>query len=121
MEAGKTRVLLFTSPVDAAEFDRFLRRVRRDFRGLTLTPVVPSRRTPRVEQLLSPRQIEVLREFAAGRSTKEIALRMGISPKTVEAHRWAFSHKLRIWQLPGFVRYALRMGVLPPEWLLRSD
>lgn len=121
MADGRARVLLFTSPVDPRGLDRFLRRARRGFGRLTLTPVVPTDGRFPVEEVLSPRQIDVLRELATGRSTKEIASKMGISAKTVESHRSALSRKLGIRHLPGFVRYALRTGVLSPEWMLRSD
>lgn len=35
---------------------------------------------------LTPRQVEVLTALAQGRSTGSIALRLGVSPKTVQTH-----------------------------------
>lgn len=35
---------------------------------------------------LSPRELEVLQELAAGRSNKEIAARLDVSPNTVKTH-----------------------------------
>jgi len=118
---GKTRVLLISSRVDSAELGRILRRVRRVVGNATLTVVAPAPRSRRVEEVLSPRQIDVLRELASGRGPKEIASRLGISRKTVDTHRWNISRKLGIWDLPGFVRYALQVGVLSPLWLRNAD
>jgi DNA-binding NarL/FixJ family response regulator len=45
---------------------------------------------------LTPREREVLRHLARGYMYKEIALRLGISPKTVEAHVSAVLRKLQL-------------------------
>ena len=61
---------------------------------------------------LTARQREVLKHIAEGRSTKEIAHRLGISPKTVEAHRTQLMERLGIRDIPGLVRYAIRVGLV---------
>jgi len=44
---------------------------------------------------LPPREIEVMQLIWDECSTKEIAVKLGISPRTVEAHRWNIAVKLR--------------------------
>jgi DNA-binding NarL/FixJ family response regulator len=61
---------------------------------------------------LTARQREVLKHIAEGWSTKEIAHRLGISPKTVEAHRTQLMERLGIRDIPGLVRYAIRVGLV---------
>jgi DNA-binding NarL/FixJ family response regulator len=64
---------------------------------------------------LTPRQREVLRRIAEGRSTKEIAFDLALSVKTVETHRAQIMDRLGIRDIPGLVRYAMRTGLVPPE------
>ena len=64
---------------------------------------------------LTPRQREVLKRVAEGRSTKEIAFDLGLSVKTVETHRAQIMERLGIRDVAGLVRYAMRTGLVPPE------
>lgn len=61
---------------------------------------------------LTARQREILRHIAEGSNTKEIAQQLGISPKTVEAHRTQLMERLNIRDVPGLVRYAIRVGLI---------
>jgi DNA-binding NarL/FixJ family response regulator len=61
---------------------------------------------------LSPRQRQVMQLLATGRSTREIALGLHISVKTVETHRAHLQKRLDIHDLAGLVRYAVRVGVV---------
>ena len=56
---------------------------------------------------LSNREFEVLRHLAAGRSLKEIAAQLGISPKTVSTFRARVLQKLGVHTNADLVRYAL--------------
>ena len=67
------------------------------------------------EDPLTPRQREVLKGIAEGRSTKKIALDLGLSVKTVETHRAQIMERLGIRDVAGLVRYAMRTGLVPPE------
>lgn len=67
------------------------------------------------EDPLTPRQREVLKGIAEGRSTKEIAFALGLSVKTVETHRAQVMERLGIRDVAGLVRYAMRTGLVPPE------
>jgi len=60
------------------------------------------------EPRLTPRETEVLRLLSEGLTSKEIAARLGMAPKTVEGHRAAIMEKLDIHSVAGLVKYALR-------------
>lgn len=60
---------------------------------------------------LTPRERECLQLMAEGRSTKEIAARLGLSPKTVETHRRQIMEKTGIFSLAGLIKYAIREGL----------
>jgi DNA-binding NarL/FixJ family response regulator len=64
---------------------------------------------------LPPRQREVLKLMAEGKSTKEIALALKISVKTVETHRMLMTERLDIHDIAGLVRYALKAGLIRLE------
>jgi DNA-binding NarL/FixJ family response regulator len=64
---------------------------------------------------LTPRQREILQLVAEGKNTKEIASLLGISIKTVEAHRLQLMARLDIHDVPGLVRYAIRSGLVSSE------
>jgi DNA-binding NarL/FixJ family response regulator len=61
---------------------------------------------------LSRRQRQVLQLLASGRSTREIALELHLSIKTVETHRAQLMSRLDIHDLAGLVRYAVRVGIV---------
>jgi DNA-binding NarL/FixJ family response regulator len=67
--------------------------------------------TPPGTEVLSPREREVLRFIAQGRANKEIGAQLGISTRTVEAHRQALMKKLGIHTVAGLTRYCLEYGV----------
>ena len=66
----------------------------------------------RAPDALTVRQREILKLIAEGHSTKEIAFRLEVSVKTVEAHRAQIMERLRIGDLAGLVKYALRTGLI---------
>jgi len=68
----------------------------------------------RLEQLTS-RQREILRLIAEGQNTKQIAESLKVSPKTVEYHRMKLMAALDVHDIPGLVRFALRVGLIPSE------
>ncbi len=67
--------------------------------------------TPPGTEVLSPREREVLRFIAQGRANKEIGAQLGISTRTVEAHRQALMKKLGIHTVAGLTRYCLEHGI----------
>jgi len=50
--------------------------------------------------------------MAEGKSTKEVAKAMGLSPKTVEFHRARLMERLQIYDVAGLVRLAVRVGLV---------
>jgi len=64
---------------------------------------------------LSPRQKEVLRQIAEGRTTKQIAQTLQISVKTVETHRSQLMDRLDIHDVASLVRYAITIGLVDME------
>lgn len=61
---------------------------------------------------LTPRQTEILRLVASGRSSKEIARDLDISPKTVEFHRAQLMEKIGVHDVAGLTRYAMQNGLI---------
>jgi two-component system response regulator NreC len=61
---------------------------------------------------LTPRQREVLQLIAEEHTTREIAVMLGISVKTVETHRANLMSKLDIHSTAGLTQYAIRKGVI---------
>jgi len=64
---------------------------------------------------LTPRQREILQLIAEGRSTKQIADTLKLSVKTVETHRAQLMSRLEIFDVPGLVRYAIRVGMISSD------
>lgn len=64
---------------------------------------------------LTRRQREILRLIAEGLTTKAIAQKLGISPKTVETHRAELMDRLGIHDVAGLVRYAIRISLVRPD------
>ena len=63
---------------------------------------------------LTPREREVLQLLAEGKSNKEVAVALEISPKTVETHRARIFAKLHLHSMNELVRYAIRNQVIEP-------
>lgn len=73
-------------------------------------PQPPESSTSRIP--LTPRELEVLTEIAAGLTSKEIAAKLGISVGTAETHRANLMSKLRLKNAAEVVVYAFRTGLL---------
>jgi len=73
---------------------------------------LPARVTNQIKESLSDRENEVLRFIALGYSNKEIASRMDLSVKTVEAHKANSMKKLNMTSRIDIVRYAMLEGWL---------
>jgi DNA-binding NarL/FixJ family response regulator len=122
LRAGVSGYLL--KHADLSELERAIRAVARGERYLA-----PAVSGPVIERLLrtgddeqdgkgdalSPRQREVLQLIAEGKSTREIAERLNLSPKTVETHRAQLMQRLAIFDIAGLTRYALRIGLIDAD------
>lgn len=58
--------------------------------------------------VLTSRETEVLKALAEGKSNKEVAYRLGVSPRTIDAHRAHIMKKLRLRTLSDLVHFAIR-------------
>ena len=63
---------------------------------------------------LTDRERQVVQLIGEGKSTREIAALLGISPKTAESHRARLMQKLDIHETASLVRYAIRRGLVQP-------
>lgn len=64
---------------------------------------------------LTPREVEVMTLVAEGCTNQEIANRLMLSIKTVQAHRANVMEKLGLHDITQLVRFAIRHGLIPPE------
>lgn len=87
----------------------------------TATPPAPAHAADQREgmaaelRVLSPRELEVLKLVAEGHTNQEIADRLVLSIKTVQAHRANVMAKLGLENITQLVRFAVRFGLLPPD------
>jgi DNA-binding NarL/FixJ family response regulator len=65
-------------------------------------------------ELLTPRELEVLKLIAEGHTSKEIAATLILSIKTVETHRANILSKLGMRDRVDLTRYAIRRGLIEP-------
>jgi len=66
-------------------------------------------------EALTARQREILQLVAEGHTSKEIAERLQLSFKTVEAHRSQIMERLNLTDVTGLVRFAVRVGLITSE------
>jgi len=67
--------------------------------------------TPSAHGILSDREREILKHLADGQTTKEIALSLNLSAKTIEAHRLNIMAKLKLNSVAELTKYAIREGI----------
>jgi DNA-binding CsgD family transcriptional regulator len=70
--------------------------------------------TERMRSGLTGRETQVLKHLTEGKTSKEIARILGVSLKTVAAHRSHVMDKLGLHDVPSLVRYAIRHGLILP-------
>jgi DNA-binding NarL/FixJ family response regulator len=121
LRAGAAGYLL--KGADVAELEVAVRAVAR---GETyLSPAVSKRvvddyvrrtsGTPDPLGVLTSRQREILQLVAEGNTSKDIAHRLGLSHRTVEAHRNQVMKRLDVHDVTGLVRFAVRVGLIPGD------
>jgi DNA-binding NarL/FixJ family response regulator len=71
----------------------------------------PATSAPR--EKLTPRQREVLRLLADGRTMKEVAATLGMSRRTAEAHKYQSMRALGFTTTAELIRYAVEQGLAP--------
>jgi len=63
-------------------------------------------------ELLTPREKEILHLLVEGKSNKDIAVALNLSPYTVETHRRNLQEKLNLHSFAELILYAVRKGVI---------
>jgi two-component system response regulator NreC len=71
-----------------------------------------SERESSTRSLLTVRELEVLQLLAEGKSTKQIALNLSISIKTIESHRNRVMQKTGVNNIADLTKYAIREGII---------
>jgi len=61
---------------------------------------------------LTPREIEVVRLLADGRSNKEVASKLGVSTRTIESHRNHIMNKMNFSSFSELIRFAVRNNIV---------
>jgi two-component system response regulator NreC len=67
--------------------------------------------------ILSDRELQVLRLVARGYTSTEIAKQIFVGVKTIETYRSRFAEKLGLRTRSDVIRFAVQMGLLTPETL----
>jgi two-component system, NarL family, response regulator NreC len=87
--------------------------------GAVVEDLIPRKHTPHGPtnplEILSERELQVLKLIAQGYSNQQIAERIFVSVKTVETYRSRIADKLELRQRSDMVRFALRTGLLTSE------
>jgi DNA-binding NarL/FixJ family response regulator len=80
--------------------------------GGFLRPGQPVRSESRDLPRLTAREREIVQLLVEGKSNKEVAVALGVSVKTVDAHRANLMHKLNLHSVTDLVRYAIRNQII---------
>jgi len=98
VEALRRDKTYFTSKVAAMVLEGYLK-------GGTPAPTIGRNR-------LTPREREIVQLLAEGKSTKEVAVALGLSVKTAETHRSNIMRKLQLHSVSDLVLYAVRNNIV---------
>lgn len=102
VEALRRDKTYFTSKVAAMVLEGFLK-------NGTASAVVAA---PVTRGRLTPREREIVQLLAEGKSTKEVAVALGLSVKTAETHRSNIMRKLELHSVSDLVLYAVRNNIV---------
>jgi len=101
VEALRRDKIYFTPRVASMVLDGYLRRNKPG-----AEPQLPSR------SRLTPREREIVQLLAEGKSSKEVAVVLGLSVKTAETHRSNIMRKLELHSVSDLVMYAVRNNIV---------
>jgi DNA-binding NarL/FixJ family response regulator len=71
-----------------------------------------ARRPPQAAEVLTAREQEILVHIAQGKTNRQIGTTLGISTRTVEAHRDSLMRKLGVRTVAGLTRLVFEQGLL---------
>ena len=83
--------------------DRLLSRIQKG--------TLEAKRAPAALELLSPREVQVLRMVAEGKTSKEIAVLLDLREQTVRSYRKTMMKKLGVNNVAGLTQLALSTGL----------
>ena len=101
VEALRRNKIYFTPKVAAMVLDGYLRPQEPD----TVSQA-------RARNRLTPREREIVQLLAEGKSSKEVAVALGLSAKTAETHRSNIMRKLDLHSVSDLVLYAVRNNIV---------
>ncbi len=101
VEALRRDKIYFTPKVASMVLDGYL---RRDASGAPIANPTRNR--------LTPREREIVQLLAEGKSSKEVAVALGLSVKTAETHRSNIMRKLELHSVSDLVLYAVRNNIV---------
>jgi DNA-binding NarL/FixJ family response regulator len=102
VEALHNNKTFFTSKVAEMVLDGYLKKVK-----------TPTETEPAASRI-TPRQREIVKLLAEGKTSKEVAVALGMSVKTAETHRANIMKRLNCHSISELVRYALRNQIIDP-------
>lgn len=71
----------------------------------------------RAADILTPRETEILREIASGKTSQAIAFQLGVSSRTVETHVHHIREKLGVPSIAAATAVGVHLGVIGVEWI----
>ncbi|MGA9528756.1 MAG: response regulator transcription factor [Terriglobales bacterium] len=101
VEALRRDKIYFTPKVASMVLEGYLRRDNK-----VVEPESPTR------SRLTPREREIVQLLAEGKSSKEVAVALGLSVKTAETHRSNIMRKLELHSVSDLVLYAVRNNIV---------
>lgn len=70
---------------------------------------------------LSPREFQVFTLLVDGVRAKEIAARLGLSPKTIDTYRSSLMQKLEIFDVASLVKFAIQRSFVTSRWPISPE
>ena len=105
---------MFSKGADLGELYEKLPLILRGGRYIA-QPFLDTMESHRVSQSLTDRERQTLNMILSGKTNKDIAELMSISPKTVDKHRTSLMQKLGVHSVAELMAHALREGLIDPD------
>ncbi len=123
----ETRVIVITSAVDSPEVERLWNKgvdgiIGKDVQAEEVSGIVTSVMSGEISAdtppplnddiVLTRREMEIIRLCAQGKSAKQIALELFISPRTVDRHKGNLFFKLGVNSSHDLMKFAIKKGLI---------
>lgn len=120
VEVDPPPAVLAINVVDASTSSDVSASLARHIRAASQARIRPDdlpRTAPTSSPVLTSRQLDVLREVSAGRSAREIAVRLGVTEKTIDHHRQQLFARLGVHSRAAAVATGYELGLLTDSTL----